>query len=83
MYDLEVRLVTRRRLMPEIEAEIARRIKIATSEHFSVSLTYHDSIPLPPSGKFQDIVCEVDAADLARAPPGDGCTLAQSVTPTP
>jgi phenylacetate-CoA ligase len=60
LYDLEVRLVARRRLAPEVEAEIAKRIKAGTSEHFSVSFTYLDSIPLPPSGKFQDLVCEVD-----------------------
>jgi phenylacetate-CoA ligase len=60
LHDLEVRLVARRRLTAEIEAEIAKRIKAGTSEHFSVSLTYLDSIPLPPGGKFQDLVCEVD-----------------------
>ena len=63
LYDLEVRLVTRRRLTPDIEAEIARRVKTVTGEHFSVVFTYHDSIPLPPGGKFQDLVCEVDPAD--------------------
>lgn len=82
-YDLEVRLVARRRLTVEVESEFAKRIKSGTSEHFTVSFTYVDSIPLPPSGKFQDLVCEVDAADLARTPLGDGFTLAQSVTPTP
>lgn len=60
LYDLEVRLVARRRLTAEVEAEIAKRIKAGTSEHFSISFTYLDSIPLPPSGKFQDLVCEVD-----------------------
>ena len=69
LYDLEVRLVVRQRLTPDTEAEFARRIKTATSDHFSVSLTYHDSIPLPPSGKFQDIVCEVDAADARVTAP--------------
>ena len=60
LYDLEVRLVVRRRFTAQVEAEIAKRIKGGTSEHFSVSFTYLDSIPLPPSGKFQDLVCEVD-----------------------
>jgi phenylacetate-CoA ligase len=60
LYDLDVRLVARRRLTPEIEGEITKRIKAATSDHFSVAITYVDSIPLPPSGKFQDLICEVD-----------------------
>ena len=67
LYDLEVRLVARRRLTAEIEAEIAKRIKAGTSEHFSVSFTYLDSIPLPPGGKFQDLVCEVDPAGSLAA----------------
>ncbi len=62
-YHLEARLVTRRQLAPEVEAEIVRRVKAGTSEHFSVEVTYHDSIPLPASGKFRDLVCEVDPAD--------------------
>lgn len=62
-YELEVRLVARRQLAPEIEAEIAKRVKTATSTHFSVALTYHESIPRSPSGKFQDLVCEIDPAD--------------------
>jgi phenylacetate-CoA ligase len=75
VYDLEVRLVARRRLTPEVEAEIAKRIKAGTSDHFAVALTYLDEIPLPPSGKFQDLICEVDPAgspaagrERARAP---------------
>lgn len=68
-YDLEVRLVARRRLTPEVEAEVARRIKTATSEHFSVAFTYHDAIPLNPGGKFQDLVCEVDPADAPGVRP--------------
>jgi phenylacetate-CoA ligase len=67
--DLEVRLVVRRRLTPEVEAEVAQRIKAATSEHFSVGITYHDSIPLTPAGKFQDFVCEVDAVRAPGAQP--------------
>lgn len=59
-YDLEVRLVARRALAPEVEAEVARRVKAATSEHFAVAFTYHDAIPLTPGGKFQDFLCEVD-----------------------
>jgi phenylacetate-CoA ligase len=57
---LEVKLVARRALAPEIEAEVARRIKAATSEHFTVRFTYHDAIPPAPNGKFQDLICEVD-----------------------
>jgi phenylacetate-CoA ligase len=60
--ELEVRLVARRRLTAEVEAEIARRIKAATSEHLSIGFTYHDAIPLTPGGKFRDFVCEVDPA---------------------
>ena len=59
-HDLEVRLVVRRPLTEEIKAEVARRIKANTGEHFSVVFTYHDSIPLPPSRKFQDLICEVE-----------------------
>ena len=66
-HDLEVRLVVRRPLTEEIKAEVARRIRAALSEHFSVAFTYHDSIPLPPSGKFQDVVCEVNPADTPDA----------------
>ncbi|HXP73238.1 MAG TPA: AMP-binding protein [Stellaceae bacterium] len=66
-FDLEVRLVARHRLTPDVEAEVARRIKIVTGEHFSVRFTYHDSIPLPPGGKFQDLVCEVDPADAPES----------------
>jgi len=68
-YDLEVRLVVRRRLTPEVEAEVAQRIKAATSQHFSIRITYHDSIPLTPAGKFQDFVCEVEAAQALGAEP--------------
>jgi len=66
-HDLEVRLVVRRPLTEDVRAEVARRIKTATSEHFSVALTYHDSIPLTPGGKFQDFVREVDLADAPGA----------------
>jgi phenylacetate-CoA ligase len=69
LYDLEVRLVARRKLTPEIEAEVARRVKAATSEHFAVGVTYHDAIPLNAGGKFQDFICEVDPK---TAPAGGG-----------
>ncbi|HXP73757.1 MAG TPA: AMP-binding protein [Stellaceae bacterium] len=65
-HDLEVRLVVRRPLTEEVKAEVARRLKTTTSEHFSVAFTYHDSIPRTPSGKFRDFVCEV-AADAPGA----------------
>jgi phenylacetate-CoA ligase len=64
--DIEVKLVARRRLTPEVEAEVARRVKAATGEHFAVALTYHDAIPPTAGGKFQDFLCEVDPA-AARA----------------
>jgi phenylacetate-CoA ligase len=60
LHDLEVKLVVRQPLTEEVKVEVARRVKTATSEHFSVALTYHDSIPLTAGGKFQDLVCEVE-----------------------
>lgn len=60
LHDLEVKLVARRPLTPDVEAEIARRIKAATSEHFAIRFTYHDAIPPGPGGKLRDFVCEVD-----------------------
>jgi phenylacetate-CoA ligase len=65
--DLEVRLVVRRPLTESMKTEGVRQIKAATSEHFSVAFTYHDSIPLASGGKFQDLVCEVDPADAPGA----------------
>ena len=60
LHDLEVKVVARRPLTPDVEAEIARRIKAATSEHFAIRFTYHDSILPGPGGKLRDFVCEVD-----------------------
>ncbi len=57
--DLELRLVTRRPLSAEIEAELARRLRGMTGEHFRVAITYHDAIPLTAGGKFIDLICEV------------------------
>jgi phenylacetate-CoA ligase len=66
-HELEVRLVVRRPLPEDVEAEVAKRAKAATSEHFSVALAYCESIPPAPSGKFQDFICEVDPADAPVA----------------
>jgi phenylacetate-CoA ligase len=76
-HDLEVRVVARRPLTDDVKSEVARRIKASTSEHFSVAFTYHDSIPLPPGGKFQDLVCEVDPADAPDAAPDRGVASAR------
>jgi phenylacetate-coenzyme A ligase PaaK-like adenylate-forming protein len=82
LYDLEVKLVARRPLTSEVEAEVARRIKAATGDHFSIGFTYHDAIPHTPGGKFQDFICEVDPAPRSAArrrlhdgPEGDAGTL--------
>lgn len=62
-YDLELRLVARRRLSAEVEAEVSKRLRAMTGEHFKVALSYRDAIPPAASGKFLDLVCEVaDAA---------------------
>ena len=61
-HDLELRLVARRPLSAEAEAEVASRLKRMTGDHFRVALSYHDEIPLTAAGKFIDLVCEVEGA---------------------
>ena len=67
-YDLELRLVARRPLSAEVEAEVAKRLRAMTGEHFKVALSYRDAIPLTAGGKFIDLVCEVADAAPDRLP---------------
>jgi hypothetical protein len=59
LYELEVKLVARGPLGPENEEEIRRTLRKSLGEHFSVVLTYHDSIPRAASGKYFDFLSEV------------------------
>lgn len=57
--ELEVKLVVRRPLGPEGEAEIRRRLAQTMGEQFVINFTYHDAIPRAPSGKFFAFVSEL------------------------
>jgi phenylacetate-CoA ligase len=59
LYDLEMKLVTRRALGPEEEERLRAQLKKSLGEHLSVVLTYHDEIKRAPSGKYFDFMSEV------------------------
>jgi phenylacetate-coenzyme A ligase PaaK-like adenylate-forming protein len=59
LYDLEVKLVTREPLGPESEEKIRENLRKSLGEHFSVLLTYHETIPRTASGKYFDFLSEV------------------------
>ena len=59
LYDLELKLVVREALAPELEERLRQGLKESMGEHFSVTVTYHDVIPRAPSGKYFEFVSEV------------------------
>jgi len=61
LYDIEMKLVTRRKLGPEDEAALRAEIKKSLGDYLSVVFTYHDEIPRAPSGKYFDFLSEVPA----------------------
>ena len=59
IYDLEVRLVTRRPFGAEQEEDIRGRLRKTLGAHFSIAFTYHDQIRRAPSGKHFEFISEV------------------------
>jgi len=61
LYDIEMKLVTRRSLGPEEEAMLRAEVKKSLGDHLSVVFTYHDEIARAPSGKYFDFMSEIPA----------------------
>lgn len=59
LYELEAKLVTRGPLGPDTEERIRQTLRGSLGEHFSVVVSYHDSIPRAASGKYFDFISEV------------------------
>ena len=59
LYDIEMKLVTRRPLGPEDEERLRAQLKKSLGEHLSVVFTYHDEIKREASGKYFDFMSEI------------------------
>jgi phenylacetate-CoA ligase len=59
LLEIEVKLVVRRPLGSEGEADLRRRLAETMGEQFVFSFTYHDAIPRAPSGKFFAFISEL------------------------
>ena len=57
--DIEVRLVARRRLLPNEEAALRELLIANLGYEFHISCTYHEQIPRSAGGKFFDFVSEL------------------------
>jgi phenylacetate-CoA ligase len=57
--DIEVRLVARRRLLPNEEAALRELLVTNLGYEFRISCTYHEQIPRSAGGKFFDFVSEL------------------------
>jgi phenylacetate-CoA ligase len=57
---LGVRLVTERPLTRKEEEAIRALVQDRTSQSFEIKLSYHESIPQGPGGKYQDFICEIE-----------------------
>jgi phenylacetate-CoA ligase len=59
LLEIEVKLVVRRPLGSEGEADLRRRLAETMGEQFVFSFTYHDTIPRAPNGKFFAFISEL------------------------
>jgi phenylacetate-CoA ligase len=57
--DLELKLVVREPLNAATEEKLREHLRKSLGEHFSVRLTYHETIPRAASGKYFDFLSEV------------------------
>src|SRR3546814_13850253 len=68
--DIEIKLVSTRRLSAEEEARVAGWLHQRCGHAFPVRITYHPEIPPGPSGKFLDFRSAM-AVDAVSPYPGD------------
>ena len=59
LYDLEVRLVTRRPFGPDQEEDVRGRLRKTLGPHFTIAFSYHEAIPRASSGKYFEFISEV------------------------
>ena len=65
--DIEIKIVSDRRLTQEEEANLCRWMQDRCGHDFPMRITYHDHIPRGAGGKFQEFRCDIpDAASGAR-----------------
>jgi hypothetical protein len=59
---LEFRLAVERPLTPEEEAKLKAELVLRVGHPFAIDLVYRDAIPRSTNGKYEDVRCELPAA---------------------